>query len=560
MEPIFKFDNYKKDSNNEGYDLENDDILDESQNKGIKLKAIVIGIVIAMICVGSIGGYTVYNTTSMKFDTSEMAGQLNTMKDNLEQLSDTVSANQFVLTEMDMEDASYEQYNGGVVAMLDSIDTSIDTTKADISDLLSLIAEDKVYSKAEYEEIINRYNDICSSMSSLNEDMDTTINDIAININELEKSGDINNSELLSSLKVVKGELTTVNNNFEKNMQQQLSILSGDIDNLDRRLSSLSQENDKQYETITNNQSDINDLLSDNQKNLTTQIDVNNTNMNETISSNQATLILGLNNQTDTLNSMIAQNGDDLGLLVDTKYELLSELVKNECAKVFQHVTKEKYEIASALVRKYDLVSSDWEIDGDNVSSIILDAINSGATNEEIYASVADKISFDDIRKGIVDIPLSITISTSYNPGSITYRYHHHTDEAGDRRAVESIMGLDCPGGCFTTGVHNHSDACIGIRPCPLTATKTDSGEEFTSGHNYWWAHYECPAGHGTSNTASSYGDLDEPSTQTCGYMTTYYKCGGVPYNEWKAGCGFTENQIMSAEIVWEESETGIND
>lgn len=135
--------------------------------------------------------------------------------------------------------------------------------------------------------------------------------------------------------------------------------------------------------------------------------------------------------------------------------------------------------------------------------------------------------------------------------------YHVHQGDTGLDKISDGYIhySLDDPGGCFSSGGHNHNK----IGTCPgRTCTTLMS---VVSTHEYWdgcsWHGYEnrgatqysCPSCGNTASTSWTQGQTPPPRP-TCGKHI--YTCGS-PVNTWKLGCGKKTTDKIGATIVWKE-------
>ncbi len=497
-----------------------------------------------------------------------------------------------------MENA--DQISGEMIDELNSIKDYLTSVEESISANESLLSEYSETSENGYSELSVTYKDstqrIGNDFSQMNSQIKTTKENIETLIKELEGKGSTNQNELKTQYNTIKESITTIDKEFSdshEKINDLIKELSSKEDSNSKDLASKLKTMESSLSKIeTENMSQIKDTLTDMEDKYTKLIN----DLEALVNADFDELDQTINNKFDSLSLSFTQGNDS------TKEEL--DKINENIQLVFQFVSDGKELIASATTDKGITQNKDaiFSVLANGISLIGTDVANvesekmlegtrvyDGLNNTYVDGSMPEREHQEDfITSGIEQrtyesgyYPNSWTVDTSnaYNRGytdgkadvpnaNISYVYHEH--KLDDGTVVSADYTSDHADGCICQpvyNIHHHSGSptygggCYTVRHeeevdehCGGSAT-TDWGV----GYGEYWYCNKCGA-----RMDGNYGQCE----QVVGHHTEVYYtlgCGKAEggndgINHYRCGCGKKDYatagedaDIVSATIVYED-------
>ena len=478
-----------------------------------------------------------------------------------------------------MENA--DQISGEMIDELNSIKDYLTSVEESISANESLLSEYSETSENGYSELSVTYKDstqkIGNDFSQMNSQIKTTKENIETLIKELEGKGSTNQNELKTQYNTIKESITTIDKEFSdshEKINDLIKELSSKEDSNSKELASKLKTMESSLSKIeTENMSQIKDTLTDMEDKYTKLI----SDLEALVNADFDELDQTINNKFDSLSLSFTQGNDS------TKEEL--DKINENIQLVFQFVSDGKELIASAITDKGVAQNKDaiFSVLANGISLIGTDVANvesekmlegtrvyDGLNNSYVDGSMPDRGAQEDFVPSGIDqrtyesgyYPNSWTVDTTgaYNRGytdgkadvpnaHISYIYHEH--KLGDGTVVSADYISDHEDGCICQpvyNIHHHSGSsaygggCYSIRHeeevdehCGGSAT-TDWGV----GYGEYWYCNKCGA-----RMDGNYGQCQ----QVTGHHTEVYYtlgCGKAEggndgINHYRCGCGKTD-------------------
>jgi len=497
-----------------------------------------------------------------------------------------------------MENA--DQISGEMIDELNSIKDYLTSVEESISANESLLSEYSETSENGYSELSVTYKDstqkIGNDFSQMNSQIKTTKENIETLIKELEGKGSTNQNELKTQYNTIKESITTIDKEFSdshEKINDLIKELSSKEDSNSKELASKLKTMESSLSKIeTENMSQIKDTLTDMEDKYTKLI----SDLEALVNADFDELDQTINNKFDSLSLSFTQGNDS------TKEEL--DKINENIQLVFQFVSDGKELIASAITDKgiaqnrdaiFSVLANGISIIGTDVANVesekMLEGtrVYDGLNNSYVDGSMPDRGAQEDFVPSGIDqrtyesgyYPNSWTVDTSnaYNRGytdgkadvpnaHISYIYHEH--KLSDGTVVSADYISDHEDGCICQpvyNIHHHSGSptygggCYSVRHeeevdehCGGSAT-TDWGV----GYGEYWYCNKCGA-----RMDGNYGQCE----QVVGHHTEVYYtlgCGKAEggndgINHYRCGCGKKDYatagedaDIVSATIVYED-------
>lgn len=478
-----------------------------------------------------------------------------------------------------MENA--DQISGEMIDELNSIKDYLTSVEESISANESLLSEYSETSENGYSELSVTYKDstqkIGNDFSQMNSQIKTTKENIETLIKELEGKGSTNQNELKTLYNTIKESITTIDKEFSdshEKINDLIKELSSKEDSNSKELASKLKTMESSLSKIeTENMSQIKDTLTDMEDKYTKLI----SDLEALVNADFDELDQTINNKFDSLSLSFTQGNDS------TKEEL--DKINENIQLVFQFVSDGKELIASAITDKgiaqnrdaiFSVLANGISIIGTDVANVesekMLEGtrVYDGLNNTYVDGSMPEREHQEDfVPSGIEQrtyesgyYPNSWTVDTSnaYNRGytdgkadvpnaHISYIYHEH--KLGDGTVVSADYTSDHADGCICQpvyNIHHHSGSpaygggCYSVRHeeevdehCGGSAT-TDWGV----GYGEYWYCNKCGA-----RMDGNYGQCE----QVTGHHTEVYYtlgCGKAEggndgIDHYRCGCGKTD-------------------
>jgi len=493
-----------------------------------------------------------------------------------------------------------DQISGEMIDELNSIKDYLTSVEESIAANESLLSEYSQSGENGYSELSVSYKDstqkIGNDFNQMNSQIKTTKENIETLIKELEGKGNTNQSELKNQYNTIKESITTIDKEFSNSHEKindLIKELSSKEDSNSKELASKLKTMESSLSKIENeNMSQIKDTLTDMEDKYTELINDLEALMNADFDELDQTI----NNKFDSLSLSFTQGNDS------TKEEL--DKINESIQLVFQFVSDGKELIASAITDKgitqnkdaiFSVLANGISIIGTDVANVesekMLEGtrVYDGLNNTYVDGSMPERDHQEDfVPSGIEQrtyesgyYPNSWTVDTSnaYNRGytdgkadvpnaNISYLYHEH--KLDDGTVVSADYTSDHADGCICQpvyNIHHHSGSstygggCYTVRHeeqvdehCGGSAT-TDWGV----GYGEYWYCNKCGA-----RMDGNYGQCE----QVVGHHTEVYYtlgCGKAEggndgINHYRCGCGKKDYatagedaDIASATIVYED-------
>ncbi len=478
-----------------------------------------------------------------------------------------------------MENA--DQISGEMIDELNSIKDYLTSVEESISANESLLSEYSETSENGYSELSVTYKDstqrIGNDFSQMNSQIKTTKENIETLIKELEGKGSTNQNELKTQYNTIKESITTIDKEFSdshEKINDLIKELSSKEDSNSKDLASKLKTMESSLSKIeTENMSQIKDTLTDMEDKYTKLIN----DLEALVNADFDELDQTINNKFDSLSLSFTQGNDS------TKEEL--DKINENIQLVFQFVSDGKELIASAITDKgiaqnrdaiFSVLANGISIIGTDVANVesekMLEGtrVYDGLNNTYVDGSMPEREHQEDFVPSGIDqrtyesgyYPNSWTVDTSnaYNRGytdgkadvpnaHISYIYHEH--KLSDGTVVSADYISDHADGCICQpvyNIHHHSGSsaygggCYSVRHeeevdehCGGSAT-TDWGV----GYGEYWYCNKCGA-----RMDGNYGQCE----QVTGHHTEVYYtlgCGKAEggndgINHYRCGCGKTD-------------------
>ena len=478
-----------------------------------------------------------------------------------------------------MENA--DQISGEMIDELNSIKDYLTSVEESISANESLLSEYSETSENGYSELSVTYKDstqkIGNDFSQMNSQIKTTKENIETLIKELEGKGSTNQNELKTQYNTIKESITTIDKEFSdshEKINDLIKELSSKEDSNSKDLASKLKTMESSLSKIeTENMSQIKDTLTDMEDKYTKLI----SDLEALVNADFDELDQTINNKFDSLSLSFTQGNDS------TKEEL--DKINENIQLVFQFVSDGKELIASAITDKgiaqnkdaiFSVLANGISIIGTDVANVesekMLEGtrVYDGLNNTYVDGSMPDRGAQEDFVPSGIDqrayesgyYPNSWTVDTTgaYNKGytdgkadvpnaHISYIYHEH--KLSDGTVVSADYTSDHEDGCICQpvyNIHHHSGSsaygggCYSVRHeeevdehCGGSAT-TDWGV----GYGEYWYCNKCGA-----RMDGNYGQCE----QVTGHHTEVYYtlgCGKAEggndgINHYRCGCGKTD-------------------
>ncbi len=478
-----------------------------------------------------------------------------------------------------MENA--DQISGEMIDELNSIKDYLTSVEESISANESLLSEYSETSENGYSELSVTYKDstqrIGNDFSQMNSQIKTTKENIETLIKELEGKGSTNQNELKTQYNTIKESITTIDKEFSdshEKINDLIKELSSKEDSNSKDLASKLKTMESSLSKIeTENMSQIKDTLTDMEDKYTKLIN----DLEALVNADFDELDQTINNKFDSLSLSFTQGNDS------TKEEL--DKINENIQLVFQFVSDGKELIASAITDKgiaqnrdaiFSVLANGISIIGTDVANVesekMLEGtrVYDGLNNTYVDGSMPEREHQEDFVPSGIDqrtyesgyYPNSWTVDTSnaYNRGytdgkadvpnaHISYIYHEH--KLSDGTVVSADYISDHADGCICQpvyNIHHHSGSsaygggCYSVRHeeevdehCGGSAT-TDWGV----GYGEYWYCNKCGA-----RMDGNYGQCQ----QVVGHHTEVYYtlgCGKAEggndgINHYRCGCGKTD-------------------
>ena len=478
-----------------------------------------------------------------------------------------------------MENA--DQISGEMIDELNSIKDYLTSVEESISANESLLSEYSETSENGYSELSVTYKDstqkIGNDFSQMNSQIKTTKENIETLIKELEGKGSTNQNELKTQYNTIKESITTIDKGFSdshEKINDLIKELSSKEDSNSKELASKLKTMESSLSKIeTENMSQIKDTLTDMEDKYTKLI----SDLEALVNADFDELDQTINNKFDSLSLSFTQGNDS------TKEEL--DKINENIQLVFQFVSDGKELIASAITDKgiaqnrdaiFSVLANGISIIGTDVANVesekMLEGtrVYDGLNNTYVDGSMPEREHQEDfVPSGIEQrtyesgyYPNSWTVDTTgaYNKGytdgkadvpnaHISYIYHEH--KLSDGTVVSADYISDHEDGCICQpvyNIHHHSGSsaygggCYTVRHeeevdehCGGSAT-TDWGV----GYGEYWYCNKCGA-----RMDGNYGQCE----QVTGHHTEVYYtlgCGKAEggndgINHYRCGCGKTD-------------------
>ncbi len=491
-----------------------------------------------------------------------------------------------------MENA--DQISGEMIDELNSIKDYLTSVEESISANESLLSEYSETSENGYSELSVTYKDstqrIGNDFSQMNSQIKTTKENIETLIKELEGKGSTNQNELKTQYNTIKESITTIDKEFSdshEKINDLIKELSSKEDSNSKDLASKLKTMESSLSKIeTENMSQIKDTLTDMEDKYTKLIN----DLEALVNADFDELDQTINNKFDSLSLSFTQGNDS------TKEEL--DKINENIQLVFQFVSDGKELIASAITDKgiaqnrdaiFSVLANGISIIGTDVANVesekMLEGtrVYDGLNNTYVDGSMPEREHQEDFVPSGIDqrtyesgyYPNSWTVDTSnaYNRGytdgkadvpnaHISYIYHEH--KLSDGTVVSADYISDHADGCICQpvyNIHHHSGSsaygggCYSVRHeeevdehCGGSAT-TDWGV----GYGEYWYCNKCGA-----RMDGNYGQCE----QVTGHHTEVYYtlgCGKAEggndcINHYRCGCGKTDYATAGEDATIKEA------
>ncbi|MBP5745928.1 MAG: hypothetical protein J6W58_06465 [Lachnospiraceae bacterium] len=491
-----------------------------------------------------------------------------------------------------MENA--DQISGEMIDELNSIKDYLTSVEESISANESLLSEYSETSENGYSELSVTYKDstqkIGNDFSQMNSQIKTTKENIETLIKELEGKGSTNQNELKTQYNTIKESITTIDKEFSdshEKINDLIKELSSKEDSNSKDLASKLKTMESSLSKIeTENMSQIKDTLTDMEDKYTKLI----SDLEALVNADFDELDQTINNKFDSLSLSFTQGNDS------TKEEL--DKINENIQLVFQFVSDGKELIASAITDKgiaqnrdaiFSVLANGISIIGTDVANVesekMLEGtrVYDGLNNTYVDGSMPEREHQEDFVPSGIDqrtyesgyYPNSWTVDTSnaYNRGytdgkadvpnaHISYIYHEH--KLSDGTVVSADYISDHEDGCICQpvyNIHHHSGSsaygggCYSVRHeeevdehCGGSAT-TDWGV----GYGEYWYCNKCGA-----RMDGNYGQCQ----QVTGHHTEVYYtlgCGKAEggndgINHYRCGCGKTDYATAGEDATIKEA------
>lgn len=457
---------------------------------------------------------------------------------------------------------------------MDSIHTDIRSTMDKITSIIEKLENtrtendaDHAQSMEEFSKVIVSVQEINQSISRVESGLDQSYQSLRSLMKELKeeeeslhelakKLGDAERkdqtelmqqlAQMLQKLSEVEGDLKAL---LETDMAQIASSFSALTEEFQLRISTLSQAMDGNFEMLDQN-------MTGSFENLGQNVDLGFENLGQNVSGGFAELDQRLNGGFEELNQNMSGSLTDLGQSMSGNFADLDQNMERALEALGQEMDGRFVTVNQTLVKQIEnLTSASGE--NNDVLMTYLEALKNSLKQDlnQVFTSVSDgkkglasalltkgvraeeDATFAQIRDAILSIDQKIVIGVQEIPGTISYRYHYHTDASGGHPHAESSSEQ---GGCFTAAKqHYHTDDCY----------RTEQSHKHTDdcpSHPVWVDWVENP------------------------YWGMIYDCGNIPLNtsrkilkctieegkteEYQPSCGFIDGQIIGAEITYDRN------
>ncbi len=355
-------------------------------------KKATIAIIVAVSALALVAaGFGINNTVVQYKQASTNSQNMEEISKSLEEMYGGLNSVHTIVTD---NRTTLGQSDGGsdVVSELDTLDSNITTTQAQILALKDYIDNGGTLTQEEYQNVVNQYSNIEENINSINNDLSKTIKNIDSEISNLQASNSADYKNIINNLSDTKKSLTTANtqimNSVTSQMTQMQTQFGSDIKNMEKTVTNeISDTKEKITDSLESSQTELKTILNQNQSNLTTQV-----------SANHAEMINAINDLKSTTSSQIEE--------------------------VFQSASSGKYALTSA-------------INGVNAA-----------------AGLGTGSSFDDIGSAVRELPLNLKYNAGGSYGELSsdyvkYYVHRHTHADGTRDNRNIIFANENPGGCY---------------------------------------------------------------------------------------------------------------
>ena len=494
------------------------------ENRG-SLTAVTALVVIAVVA-GFVAGYCIPDSASML------------------QKEKTVYANDSIVVETVDKSATADT--------LENIKTYLDSVEKSIDNNLELIQEVKentstTENNTQNSLLIKQVDNVNTEMTTINKSITDTKDIIKALQDELQKDGTNNTQTVTDKITEVTNNLQTIKESYTTSQESIKSL----IKEIEKSRTSDSKELLKYLKTMQNNMDDsdvkrfddMNKQLASTEKNISNQLSTMDKGIIDQLNNGNINLV----NQLGILEQNISSQYSNGNADITNQLDQINQNIQNS----FTSVNNGKKLLASTLFTVHGI------------------SINEDAT-------------FAQISEAIKSIEREYYLGVQEIPGEISYDYHHHVDGEGnycteERVAAEHQGGcFTIPhyhvhqgnnlekGGCYTVPVyHKHGSGCYregtsfnmqnmgsagwSDGGCEASYWKCrDCGYTFQGTTRYEPAcHHNCPK-HRTLICKKSGSHIDR-------YALGCGKTKGT-LEGYDAACGFVENQIVAAHIVYNQN------
>lgn len=358
--------------------------------RGGKKATVAIAIAAGALLV-AVTGVSTYNTVVQYKQSSETSQNMDEISKSLEEMYGGLNSVHTIVTD-NRTTLGQSDGESDVVSQLDTLDSSITSTQAQIMALKEYIDGGGTLTQEEYQNVVNQYSNIEDNINSINNDLSSTINNIDREISNLQTSNSADYKNIINSLSNTKESLTSANTKIMNSVTSQMTAmqtqLGSDIKSMENNVKSeISDTKEKITNSLETSQSEIKSSITKSTTDLTTQV-----------SANHAELLNAVNDLKTTTSSQIEE--------------------------VFQSASSGKYALTSA-------------INGVNAA-----------------AGLGTSSSFDEIGSAVANLPLDLKYNAggsfgTLNADYVKYFVHRHTHSDGTHDSRNIVFANECPGGCY---------------------------------------------------------------------------------------------------------------